>query len=76
MTCDCIARANTQLAARNTRITVPIIVHHPDEVRPMIVTEQIETGRGKQKAIGMFASFCPWCGEKIVRETEEGTSHG
>ena len=71
MSCDCIDRVNGQLALRNTRITVPLIVHHPDEVRPMIVTEQIEIGRGKQKAVGMFATFCPWCGEKIVRE--EGT---
>jgi hypothetical protein len=28
----------------------------------MIVTEQIEGGRGKKKAVGMFATFCPFCG--------------
>jgi hypothetical protein len=65
MACDCIARVDAMLAERNTRIKLPLILQSGDwdnTPMPMIVTEQIETGRGKKKAVGMFASFCPFCG--------------
>ncbi|MDE3791729.1 hypothetical protein I7G86_13910 [Sinorhizobium meliloti] len=64
MTCTCIETVNEKLAARNTRLTLPIVFgRKPGEPeRLMIVTEQIETGRGKAKALGMFASHCPFCG--------------
>lgn len=67
--CDCIATVDAKLAERNTRIMMPLIFRMGDDSdtkpRPMIVTEQIEIGRGKKKAVGMFASFCPFCGVKI-----------
>ncbi len=67
--CGCIAVVDAKLAERNTRIMQPIILRMAGEdaraPRPMIVTEQIETGRGKKKAVGMFATFCPFCGIKI-----------
>lgn len=70
--CNCIAEVDAKLAERNTRIMQPIILRMPGEdpraPRPMIVTEQIETGRGKKKACGMFATFCPFCGIKIGGE--------
>lgn len=67
MTCDCITTVDAMLAERNTRIMIPIMLggHTP---RPMIVTDQIETGRGKKKAVGMFATFCPFCGVKYDAE--------
>jgi len=65
MTCDCITTVDAKLAERNTRITLPIMLGADQTARPMIVTEQIETGRGKQKAVSMFATFCPFCGVKI-----------
>ena len=63
MTCDCIQTVNAMLAERNTRIMLPI-VFGDQTPRVMIVTDQIETGRGKKKAAGMFATFCPFCGVK------------
>ncbi len=66
MACTCIETVDAKLAERNTRIMIPITFSLRGSVdpgpRPMIVTEQIEKGRGKQKAVGMFASFCPFCG--------------
>ena len=67
MTCGCIDIVNEKLAERNTRLMLPITfsrLNDPNEPpRLMIVTEQIETGRGKSKAIGMFATYCPFCGD-------------
>ncbi|RKE50323.1 hypothetical protein [Sphingomonas sp. PP-CC-1A-547] len=62
---NCIAETDAFLAERNTRISLPIMLGPDQTARPMIVTEQIETGRGKKKACGMFATFCPFCGVKL-----------
>lgn len=62
MTCDCIATVEAKMAERNTRIMLPIMLGSDQTIRPMIVTQQIETGRGKLKACGLFATFCPFCG--------------
>ncbi|MCA0208153.1 MAG: hypothetical protein LCH74_03735 [Proteobacteria bacterium] len=62
MACDCISTVDAMLAERNTRIMLPIMLGGDQTPPPMIVTEQIETGRGKKKASGMFATFCPFCG--------------
>jgi len=63
--CNCIAEFDAKLAERNTRIMLPIMLGADQTARPMIVTDQIETGRGKKKACGVFASFCPFCGIKL-----------
>tara|TARA_R110002074_G_C12558458_1_gene667654 strand:+ start:40135 stop:40308 length:174 start_codon:yes stop_codon:yes gene_type:complete len=52
------------LASRNTRLSQAITFGDGIGERLMIATEQIEKGRGKQKACGMFPSYCPFCGEK------------
>ncbi|HEX7853806.1 MAG TPA: hypothetical protein VF503_08940 [Sphingobium sp.] len=70
MSCDCITTVDAMLAERNTRIMLPIMLGGDQTARPMIVTEQIETGRGKKKAVGMFATFCPFCGVGCDRGTE------
>lgn len=70
MTCSCIADVDAMLAERNTRIMLPIMLGADQTSRPMIVTEQIEKGRGKKKAVGMFATFCPFCGVKYQRDGE------
>lgn len=64
MTCNCIETVNAKLASYNTRILLPIMLGSDQTERVMIRTEQIETGRGKKKEVGMFASFCPLCGIK------------
>ncbi len=60
--CDCIQRIDEKLAERNTRVMLPIMFGADQTPRPMIVTDQIETGRGKQKACGLLATYCPFCG--------------
>jgi hypothetical protein len=62
VTCGCIERVDAILAERNTRIMLPIMLSADQTARPMIVTDQIKSGRGQKKAIGMFATFCPFCG--------------
>jgi hypothetical protein len=64
----CFDAVNEKLAERNTRIMFPLMLGADQTERPMIVTEQIETGRGKQKAVGVFAAFCPFCGEALNKE--------
>lgn len=66
MTCDCIDKVNALLAPKNTRLTEPLFVLHGIRRGPylFVETEQIEKGRGKKKATSMFASHCPFCGEK------------
>jgi hypothetical protein len=66
MNCTCIETVNEKLATRNTRLTLPLVFGRKDgdPERLMIVTEQVETGRGKAKAVGVFATCCPFCGEK------------
>jgi hypothetical protein len=68
MACDCIKTVDAKLAERNTRIMLPIMFGSDQTPRPMIVTEQIETGRGKLKAVGLFATFCPFCGTAYAPE--------
>lgn len=74
MTCNCFVTVDAMLAEHNTRLTFPLMMLGSDQTRrPMIVTEQIESGRGKKKAVGMFASFCPFCGVKLgARALGEG----
>lgn len=62
MTCNCIETVDAMLAQHNTRLMIPMILTGDQTPKVMIVTEQIETGRGKKKAKGMIATFCPFCG--------------
>jgi hypothetical protein len=65
MTHKCFTEADAMLAKRNTRLAFPIMLGGDQTPRPMIATEQVTTGRGKQKAVGIFATFCPFCGELL-----------
>ncbi len=73
--CNCIETTNTLLAERNTRLMLPItfsgLTNPKEPQRLMVVTEQIESGRGKKKACGMFATYCPFCGEIYKAEEEQ-----
>jgi hypothetical protein len=61
--CECIKEVNNHLSQYNTRILIPMI----GPQRPFVETEKVsERVRGKPKR--MFASFCPFCGEKFDRE--------
>lgn len=63
--CDCIKIVNEKLKERNTELRVPLFtMGGANTDRVFVMTDQIETGRGKQKAVSMFASYCPFCGGK------------
>ncbi|MBV8971212.1 MAG: hypothetical protein JO290_02855 [Sphingomonadaceae bacterium] len=65
MACDCIALLDAKLVEHNTRIKLPLIITPDLPVLPMIETEQVESGMGKKRAIGLFATYCPFCGDKL-----------
>lgn len=74
--CNCRERINTGLAPHNTKIA-PYFSLAGDKVgEPWpIETVQIEKGRGKPKAAGIFASFCPFCGVNL-RVPESDATEG
>lgn len=62
--CDCIEKIDAELAGRNTRIRQAFVIGSGslDLSGALIQTEQVETGRGKEKAVNLHATFCPFCG--------------
>lgn len=63
MTCKCADEVDEKLKERNTRLTRALVFGGTGgSPNLMLRTEQIETGRGKPKAIGMFLRHCPFCG--------------
>jgi hypothetical protein len=67
--CDCMEKANEALAPHNTRIERIYSLSGNRVGMPWpISTAQIEKGRGKPKAMGLVASFCPLCGEDLKGE--------
>jgi len=71
MSCDCFERANEALAPHNTRIEM-LMRFGPGTLRRSwpISTVQLEKGRGKAKAMGLVASFCPMCGADLSNEDD------
>ena len=65
--CDCRTKINEQLVPYNTKIAPIFCIDPKGPVRMPwpISTVQIETGRGKKKAMTLFASYCPFCGVSL-----------
>ncbi|MCO5152537.1 MULTISPECIES: hypothetical protein [unclassified Shinella] len=68
MTCNCVETVNEKLASRNTRLSQAMMFGEHDHPGLMLETEQVEKGRGKQKAVSMFLTYCPFCGVKYGGE--------
>ncbi len=62
--CNCVEDVNEKLKSRNTRLSQAMVFGGTKGDALMLETEQVETGRGKAKAVSMFLSYCPFCGEK------------
>lgn len=64
--CECADRIDEKLAEHNTRLVRAIVFSNSRNGNPNILlqTEQVESGRGKKKAVSMFPSYCPFCGNK------------
>ena len=77
MSCDCMEKANKALAPHNTRIEqVFSVMGSGLRLRWPISTKQVEKGRGKPKAMGLFASYCPLCGGSLTPPAGEGGERG
>lgn len=73
MACDCYEKANKALGDHNTKIASYFTLDDNRVRRTWpIETVQLEKGRGKAKAMGLFASFCPLCGVSL-RQQPTGT---
>ena len=71
--CDCRTKVNEALLPYNTKVQ-PIFSIAPEGPVRMpwpISTVQIETGRGKKKAMSLFASYCPFCGVAVNKAEAE-----
>lgn len=64
--CDCIETVNKELSDRNTRLEQALMFGASTNPGLMLRTEQLEKGRGKNKAVTIFPSYCPFCGEKYA----------
>lgn len=66
--CDCIARVDESMLSRNAKIMLPWF----GPQRPFIETTKVdEKKRGKPPRL--FATFCPFCGEKYPEIAQEAT---
>lgn len=63
--CDCMKKVNDALRPHNTRVSLALLLDSRLTTAWSISTSQIETGRGKPKAMSLFASYCPFCGTSL-----------
>lgn len=65
--CQCRKKADAALLVHNTRIKRIYSLGSSGALgMPWpIETEQVEKGRGKAKAMGLHASYCPLCGASL-----------
>ncbi|MBB3453939.1 redox-regulated HSP33 family molecular chaperone [Rhizobium sp. BK313] len=68
MTCTCVETINEKLKEHNTRLTQAWVLGGTTHPGLMLQTDQIETGRGKPKAVAMFLTYCPFCGTKYAAD--------
>ncbi len=63
--CDCVKKTNALLAQYNTRLVLPMI----GPQRVLIETTKADNQK-RGKPASMFASFCPFCGERYQADQE------
>lgn len=71
--CNCISNINADLKSHNTLLVFTLLGNPP---RVIIDTTQIETGRGKKKAVAVVATYCPFCGERYEDEPAVNAATG
>lgn len=77
--CNCMAEVDAMLKDRNTRLANQLVLCRGGGKQslvctPVIGTEQIETGRGKAKAVGVVCQFCPFCGTEYPSFADDARS--
>jgi hypothetical protein len=58
--CDCIKTTNAHLLQHNTRIMLPML----GPQLPFVETMKVDSKK-RGLPVKMFASYCPFCGEKL-----------
>ncbi len=72
--CDCLKTANEHLKEFNTKIEVPMWTAS-GRLTPFVTTCKIDDKkRGKPKL--MFASCCPFCGERYAEASQIPPAEG
>lgn len=67
--CDCYDAINKELETKNTRLEPAwLIVDGKWIATPMIVTQKLDDKK-RGKAINLFPSYCPFCGEQYKMES-------
>ena len=62
--CDCIKNVSEKLKEHNTALKLPLLLDGgPDRV--LIETQKADS-KNRKKPMNLFASFCPFCGEKYT----------
>ncbi|UQD69244.1 hypothetical protein JEY40_24830 [Bradyrhizobium japonicum] len=69
--CDCIEKTNTHLAQHNTKIMLPWV----GPKLPFVETIKLDEKK-RGKPVKMFASHCPFCGEKLNASSELEVANG
>ena len=66
--CDCIDLVNAQLVDRNTKLEIPILLSASMtsmQPSPAVVVSTVKRDEhAKTKPVKLFATFCPFCGER------------
>lgn len=69
--CDCVAQVNEMLAKEKTCIDqISLINFKTGNVRQSMHIATAKTERGRHKAKTLLPTFCPFCGEKIAKDSE------
>ncbi len=61
---DCVARINALLVERNTQISTGISFSEPARELIQVGTAKLDPGK-RGKPITFYATFCPFCGQKL-----------
>lgn len=65
---DCVEKVNEQLAAYNTRLASAFSLS--DQSRELIPLLTVKADdKVRRKPVNLYASYCPFCGLKLEKDT-------
>lgn len=73
--CNCHLLVDQQLEEKgsNTRLDIPLVFHQGQVSTHIVsITTCKRDIKKREKPIKVFATYCPFCGEKYPKNKEEG----